>query len=88
MPKVGTEDVKTVWQILNDGEARHPGYAIGLEILRHACRPEANVEAVSYRTMLLRMMSKIAPEQLARFMRDGQPDDSVFRLRPKFRLNG
>lgn len=79
VPAVDAEDLKTAWQIGNDAQATHPGQnvAIGLDLLRQACRPGAD-NAVSYRSMLVWMMSQIAPEQLERFMREGHPNDLVF----------
>jgi hypothetical protein len=57
--------------------------AVGLDLMKQACKPEADIQAVSCRASLLWMMSQIAPEQIAPFMRDGQPDDSVFRAAAK-----
>jgi hypothetical protein len=80
VPTVDPEDVKTVWQIMKDADARHPGknVAVGIDLMRRACRPGTNIESVSYRAGFLWMMSYIAPED-PRFTRDRQPDEAVFR---------
>ena len=64
VPTVDPEDMKTVWQINKDAEARHPDgrFAIGINVFRHACKPGANVEAVCERVIFLRMMNFLAPD--------------------------
>lgn len=64
VPTVDPEDVKTVWQIMKDADARHPGknVAVGIDLMRRACRPGTNIESVSYRAGFLWMMSYLAPE--------------------------
>lgn len=81
VPAVDPEDVKTVWKIGRDAQANHPGQkvAVGVDLMKHRCKPGADIVAVSYRSSLLWLINQIAPEQLARFTREGQPDDAVFR---------
>ena len=69
VPAVDPEDLKTVWQIGTDVQANHPGtqVAIGADLLKQACKPGADIQAVGYRASLVWMMSHMAPEQLARF---------------------
>jgi hypothetical protein len=83
--EVDPADVKLVWQVQKDAQDPHRGMgaAIGADLIRKACTPGADIEAVGYRTMLLWMMDHIAPEELARFMRDGEPEESVFRAAAK-----
>lgn len=50
------------------------------------CTPGADIVAVGYRTTLLWMMDRFAPEQLAPFMQNGVPQESVFRSAAKVRL--
>ncbi len=85
VPAVDPEDVKTVWQIGREAQANHAGKHVGVEIdlMKHACKPGANIEAVSYRAGLAWLITQIAPEHLARFTREGQPDDAVFRAAAK-----
>jgi len=87
VPEVDPEDVKTVWQIGRDVEVNHPGkqvaVAVGVSIMKQACKPGADIEAVSYRASFAWLISRVAPEHLARFTREGQPDDTVFRAAAK-----
>jgi hypothetical protein len=85
VPAVDPDDVKTVWQIGRDAQGNHLGHnvAVGVDLMKHVCKPGANIEAVSYRSSLLWLMTQIASEQLARFTREGQPDDAVFRAAAK-----
>jgi hypothetical protein len=80
VPTVDPEDAKTVWQIMKDADAGHPGknVGVGFDLVRRACGPGTNIESVGYRAGFLWMMSYIAPED-PRFTRDRQPDEAVFR---------
>ena len=84
VPAVDPEDLKTVWQIGRDAQV-HWGkkVAIGADLVKRACKPGANIEAVMYRSWFVRLTAEIAPEQSARFTREGQPDDAVFRAAGK-----
>jgi hypothetical protein len=81
VPAVDPEDVKAVWQIGRDIRVSHPGQnvAVGADLMRHACKPGANIEAITYRSWFLGLVTQIVPEHLAPFTREGQPDDAVFR---------
>ena len=80
VPEVDAEDVKAVWKIQSDLQARHPGeqVATGMGLLQAACKPGANIEAISYRASQLFLMSFYAPEHLEKMTANGQPSDSVF----------
>lgn len=81
VPVVDPEDLKIAWQIQRTAHANSPGknVAVGFDVFKQACKPESDIQAVGYRTMLVWMMNHIAPQQLAPFMQDGEPNDSVFR---------
>lgn len=84
VPAVDPEDLRIVWQIGKDIQAQHSGpKAVGGVIFEQACKPGADVEAVFYRATQIWMIDHIAPELLAQFTRDGQPDDAVFRAAAK-----
>jgi hypothetical protein len=78
VPTVDPEVMKTVWQIMKDADARHPGknVVVGFDLMSRACRPGTNIESVGYRAGLLWMMCYIAPED-PRFTRDCQPDAAM-----------
>jgi hypothetical protein len=82
VPAVDPEDVETVWRIAREGEANN-SKAVGFELFKHACKPGTDVQAVFYRSTLIWLVSRSVPEQLARFMREGQPNDAVFRAAAK-----
>ena len=82
VPAVDPDDVKSVWKLGKEAEARGVK-AIGGAIIEQACKPGADTGAVYYRATSIWMMAHIAPEQLAQFTRDGQPDDAVFRAAAK-----
>jgi hypothetical protein len=80
VPAVDPGDIKAIWQLGEELRAKLPSTkAVGVELMKHACKPGADIAAVSYRLGLVWIMTQIAPEQLARFTREGQPDDTVFR---------
>jgi hypothetical protein len=82
VPAVDPDDVKSVWKLGKDAEARG-SKAIGDGLKRQACKPGADTEAVLYRTSLLWMMTQMPPEVLERFMREDQSNDAVFRAAAK-----
>jgi hypothetical protein len=61
VPQVDSEDVKAVWEIGQATIKENPqrNVAIGVEILRDACKPGANVPAITYRTQEIRMLQMI-----------------------------
>jgi hypothetical protein len=80
VPEVDPKDVQTVWKIQREIEERNPGQqvATGVSLLKAACKPDTNTEAVTYRASQLFLLRMIAPEQWAQLTSNGQPSDSVF----------
>jgi hypothetical protein len=60
----------------------HSGQNVALTVTKQECKPEADIQALGIATLIT------LPEQTAPFMRDGQPNDSVFRAAAKLPLNG
>ena len=85
VPAVDPDDVRTAWQVEREVQARYPGknIATGAELMKRACKPGANIQAVTYRVWLVSLMTEIAPEKLAPFTHNGKPDDAVFRAAAK-----
>jgi hypothetical protein len=85
VPVVDPEDLKTAWQISRDAQTRNHGngVAVGFELMQRLSKPGADIQAVGYRATLIWMMGHIAPERFARFMREGEPDETVFRAAAK-----
>jgi len=76
VPAVDPADIKTVRQIQTEVQARNPDkqVAIGIEILKHACTPGADISAIAFRAMFPWMINQMAPQQLAPFT-----DDAICR---------
>ena len=64
-----------------DVQRRHEGrrVGIGFSILEKTCSDGAEVKAVAYRANMLALMVALDQEQLADFLHDGQPADSLFK---------
>jgi len=81
VPDVDPEDLKTIWQLARDVQARHPGQnvATGLELVKAVCKPGANVQAVGYRSSMIWLLNQFGQERLAPWVKDEQVSDAVFR---------
>ena len=64
VPQVDPEDVKAVWEVGQESVKENPqgNVAIGAEIFRRACKPGANVPAVTYRTGQIGILRLIQPD--------------------------
>ena len=86
VPEVDPADVKAVWELGRDIEKRHPvktgelhAYAVGIEMFKAACKPGANIPAIFYRGMMLWMLVRHVQDQIAPWLKEGNPDDAIFR---------
>jgi hypothetical protein len=88
VPEVDPADVRSVWKIQQDVQARHPGQqvATGLGILQNACKPGADIYAVSYRTSQLFLIQLVAPDKWQVITRNGEPPEAVFGAAAKIPL--
>jgi len=77
---VDPDDLKTFWQEIRNRQARDPGQhvSIGFEA-KAIAKPGANAEAVWYRSMMIRVLNRLAHEQLAPWIKDEEVSDAVFR---------
>ena len=83
IPQVDPDDLKALWRLQRDVEARHPGQQVAIGNASAYCKPGADIQAVGYRVSFLWLMSRIVPEQFAAFTKDGQPIDAAFRAAAK-----
>lgn len=91
VPEVDPDDLKTVWRLNRDLQARHPGQqvATGSRVYEHACKTGADIQAVGYRAAVLSMMIHLAqhPEnpikELRPWLKADQLNDVVFRAAAK-----
>lgn len=81
VPEVDPDDLKTIWGIQHEAQAKHPGKTVttGRALLQNRLKPGANIEATCYRAGMLAVLARfIAKEQLAPD-KDGMLDIRVFR---------
>jgi hypothetical protein len=64
VPVVDPEDIKAAWEVGKGCRKSHPqgNVAIGIAVFRHACKPGANVPAVTYRTGQIDILRLIQPD--------------------------
>ena len=80
VPEVDPDDLKAIWQIGEELQADHSsGKAVGVEVMKQACKPGANIEATWYRSSIIWMLTHVAQQQLTPWLRDGNVANPVFR---------
>ena len=80
VPEVDPDDLKAIWQIGEELQANHSSVkAVGVEVMKQACKPGANIEATWYRSSMIWMLTHVAQQQLTPWLRDGKIADPVFR---------
>lgn len=82
VPAVDPEDLKAVWQVYRNVEMSHPGQRVGIcmDSLACECKTGADIQAITYRIMMLQLIQHVAPESLAAWTKDGELDEAVFRV--------
>jgi hypothetical protein len=85
VPEVDPKDVQAVWKMQREIEERNLSQqvATGVSLLKGVCKPDTNIEAVTFRASQLFLLRMIAPEQWAQLTSNGQPTDSVFAAAAK-----
>lgn len=88
IPPVDPADLRSVWEMSRQFQARTSGQQIGIgaEFYKHACSPGANVGAVWFRTAMLGMLEMLG--MLAPWIHDGVVADTVFKVAATFPMNG
>jgi hypothetical protein len=82
VPEVDPEDLRAVWEIGQETVKDHQGnVAIGIEIFRHACKPGANIAAVTYRSGQIGILRLIQPDVMDPLIQD--KPEAVFRAAAK-----
>lgn len=79
---VDPEDLKSFWQRTRDLQAAYPDQSVGVtfEAVGSMCVPGANPAAVWYRSAMIFGLQRVAPEQLAPWVKDEEVSDAVFRV--------
>src|SRR6266478_3908268 len=76
---VNPDDLKKVWQVSAEFQAKNPGHgAIGSTLYESVCSPGADVTAVWYRASMLGMLQMFPKSPLAQWTHDGELDVAVF----------
>jgi hypothetical protein len=83
VPAVKPDDLKNVWRLFGDMEARQSG-AAGENVYKSVCSPGAEARSVWYRAFMLVLTIKMGPDLLAPWIRNGQLDDAVFEVAATF----
>ena len=80
IPPVDPSDLRRVWEMQRELQARTPGQQIGISVdfYERACSPGANVGAVWFRTAMLGMLEMLG--MLAPWIHDGVVADTVFKV--------
>lgn len=83
---VRADDLRSVWKLFRDTEARNPGQctAIGNTVFQNVCSPGADAVAAWYRAGMLWMLKMFPESPLARWTHDGEFDDVVFEVAATF----
>jgi hypothetical protein len=83
VPAVKPDDLKNVWRLFGDMEARQ-SEAAGENVYKSVCSLGADARSVWYHASMLALIIKMRPDLLAPRIRDGQPDDAVFEVAATF----
>jgi len=84
IPPVDPADLRNVWQMQREVQARPPGEHIGsaIELYKDACSPGANVGAVWFRASLLGILEMLGI--LKPWIHEGVMSDAVFKVAAVF----
>lgn len=85
VPPVDPADLRSVWKMQSDAQARNPGQQIGISADVYKRASEADVRAVYERVSHLWILEKVGV--LASWLRDGVPDDAVFHIAAKIPMS-
>ena len=90
MPEVEPEELKAIWQMARDLQARHTdqNVGIGFEAMKAVCKPGANAQAVWYRSSMIWVLNQFAQEQMASWIEEGRFRMLSFERWQPFRWNG
>ncbi len=84
---VNPDDLRNVWTMMRDLEARTPAGQTGSlnsGLYEGACSPGANVVAVWYRASILGVLQTLPGNPLTPWSREDELDDAVFQIAATF----
>jgi len=61
VPAVDVADLKSVWNMYQEWEQRHPGKqgAVDISLIKNVCSPGADLGAVTYRSSMLQLVEML-----------------------------
>jgi hypothetical protein len=84
VPAVTAADLKCIWGMQNDWQARHPGQQVSIEmdVYKRACSSGADLAAVISRESMLALLQPVAEAEHFKFpwIHDGKPEEVVFKI--------
>jgi len=84
---VNSDDLRKVWKMMRDLQAPTPAGPSGSSssgLYESVCSPGANVVAVWYRASMLEVLQMLPGNPLTPWSREGQLDDTVFKVAATF----
>jgi hypothetical protein len=90
VPAVDPIDLKAVCYIHEEVRRQNPGQqaAVGVNAMEHACKPGADIRAVTYRVGMLGLLLIVPGDLLAPWRQGEQLNEAVFRVAARIRWNG
>jgi hypothetical protein len=85
VPQVDPGDLKAAWKLFQDCGA-NGAVGTGVDLLRQICKPGADMAAIGYRAAMLNLLTRVAPERLEPWCKDGRLDDGVLRAAARVQL--
>lgn len=78
VPEVDPDDIRAVAREYQEMQKQHPGerFTGGMDLLKHVCKPGADMRAVSYRYMFVSLLPFIAAQ-----MRSPEPETAALQER-------
>lgn len=83
---VSPDDLRNVWKLFRDAEARNPGQsgAIGNSVYQSVCSLGADVQAVWFRASMIGILQMFPESPLTPWTHYGELDDAVFDVAATF----
>jgi hypothetical protein len=79
--EVDPDDLRMFWQETRSFLARNPGQSVGMTAVpvEAVCKPEVNAMALWYRSTMIWVLQRFAPERLAPWVKGEEVSQAVFR---------
>ena len=90
VPVVDSSDLKAAWGVYHDLKESHPEGRVGVStsVIEHACRPGADIRAVTYRSGMLGLLLIVPGELLGPWQQGETLSEIVFKVAARIRWSG